>query len=347
MNKLPTVSFLIPTLNSGLVLERCLTSICAQDYPRRKIEIIIADGGSRDETRKIGQLFGAKIYDNRLKTGEAGKAVALKHAHGELVALVDSDNILPDKNWLKKMVKPFVDKQIIGSEPWQFTWRKRDGFITRYCALIGMNDPLVMFLGNYDRINLLTDKWTELEIEQKDKGGYIEIFLSSGLLPTIGANGTLLRRSLFKNSSVRDYFFDIDVIYSLSQKTSGSIKKFAKVKTGIVHLYCGSSISQFIRKQKRRVRDYLYYEELGIRKYPWRVFGWNTLRGKGLLTFIFYTVIFFPLIFQSIAGYRKKRDSAWFFHPFACMITLLIYGYNWIARVIFGVKLLKRRGYHQ
>ena len=338
-----SISVLIPTLNSARVLERCLQSIAKQDYPKNKIEIIIADGGSTDKTFQIAQKYDAKIYQNSLKTGEAGKAIALHHAKNDLVALIDSDNLLPTKDWLKKMVVPFSDPQIVGSEPWKFTWRKRDGFIDRYCALIGMNDPLVMFLGNYDRLNLLTDKWTELEIEQKEKDGYIEIPLSPGLLPTIGANGTILRRSIFKDYQVKNYLFDIDVIYELAQRNTKKFWKFAKVKTSIIHLYSHSSILQFFQKQKRRVKDYLYYESLGVRKYPWRVFGWNTMRGKGLCLFIFFTLSIFPLLFQSWRGYQKKKDWAWFLHPLACLLTLIIYSYYWIARIIFGVELFHRK----
>ncbi len=347
MSKFPSISVLMPTLNAARVLEESLSSIASQDYPKELVDIIIADAGSTDETVKIAKKFGAKIFENPLKTGEAGKAVALRQAQGELVALIDSDNILPTKDWFRQMVRPFSDPEIIGSEPWQYTWRKEDGFITRYCALIGMNDPLVMFLGNYDRLNLLSGRWTELEVAQEDKGPYIEIKLLPGLLPTIGANGTFLRRNIFENHQIGDYLFDIDVLYDLAQKNLGPVKKFAKVKVGIIHLYCGSSILQFIRKQRRRIKDYLYYEKLGVRKYPWRVFGWSTTRGRGLLIFIFSTATIFPLFLQSLLGFRKKKDGAWFFHPLACLITLFIYGHNWIARVFFGVGILDRRGYGQ
>lgn len=346
--KLPSISVIIPVLNSGKVLDQCLSSIVTQDYPKELIEILVADGGSTDQTVMIAEKFGAKILNNPLKTGEAGKAVAVKSAKNELLALIDSDNVLPQKDWLARMVEPFESPETIGTEPIEYTWRASDGFITRYCALIGMNDPLVMFLGNYDRMNVLSGVWTELEIEQTDKENYILVTLTRGLLPTIGANGTMLRRSLLIDYGVGDYLFDIDVIYDLINRSDETcLRKFAKVKVGIVHLYCGSDVFQFIRKQKRRVRDYLYYEKLGIRKYPWRVFSMSSMRGRGLLFFILANVTFFPLLIQAVIGYRKKADGAWFFHPFACAITLWVYGYNWIARNLFGVNVLDRTNYRQ
>lgn len=344
----PSISVIMPTLNAGRVLGACLRAIRAQDYPQDLVEIIVADGGSQDETVAVAKSFGAQVYDNPLKTGEAGKAVALQHARGELVALIDSDNILPQSDWLLRMTTPFADPEIIGAEPLEYTWRPQDGFITRYCALLGVNDPLVFFLGNYDRLSQLSGVWTELELEQKDRGDYLEITLHRGLLPTIGANGTLLRRRLLEGYKIGDYFFDIDFLYDLVNRAGEeSLKKFAKVKIGIVHLYCGSDVFQFVRKQKRRVKDYLYYEKIGIRKYPWRVFSWSSLRGRGVIFFIFANLTVLPLFWQSLMGFGKKRDWAWFFHPLACWITLVIYGYNWLARNIFGVNVLDRRNYRQ
>jgi glycosyltransferase involved in cell wall biosynthesis len=336
---LPSISILIPTLNAASVLEECLKSIATQDYPRKKIEIIIADGGSTDKTLEIAKKYGVKIYRNPLKTGEAGKAVALKKAKNELVALIDSDNVLPDKNWFKEMVEPFSDPEIIGSEPWKFTYRKQDGFIDRYCALLGINDPLCHFLGNYDRLNKLTGKWTNLPVEQEDKVRWLKVTLKPGAIPTIGANGTVLRREvLVKSGLVGDYLFDINIIARLANKKP---VKFAKVKTGIIHLYCGSDIEKFIRKQKRRIKDYLYYQKIGVRKYPWHQ------RNKiGLLKFVFSCVTILPLLYQTVKGYFKKPDFAWLFHPLACWITEWVYGIEVIVGM-FSTTELSRKSWGQ
>jgi len=335
----PSISILIPTLNAASFLGKCFESINKQDYPRNKIEIIIADGGSTDKTLAIAKKYKARIYSNPLKTGEAGKAVACKKAKNELVALVDSDNYLPSKDWLRQMVAPFTDKEIIGSEPWEYTYRRGDGFIDRYCALMGMNDPLCYFLGNYDRLNVLSGKWTGLSLEEKDKGGWIKITLKPPSIPTIGANGTILRREpVLKSGLIGDYLFDIDII---TQIASQKPVKFAKVKTGIIHLYCGSDISKFIRKQKRRIKDYLYYQKIGARKYPWE--QQNKL---GLLKFVLSCITLLPLVYQSAKGYLKKPDSTWLFHPLACWITFWVYTKEMILAK-FGVTEMSRERWRQ
>jgi len=342
----PFISVLIPTLNASSVLEGSLKSVANQDYPQDKIEIIIADGGSTDDTLGIISKFQIlnpklqiKVLPNPLKTGEAGKAVALRHARGELVALIDSDNVLPEKNWLRRMVEPFSDPEIIGSEPWEFTYRRRDGFIDRYCALMGMNDPLCYFLGNYDRRNVLSGKWTGLSVEQEDKGGWVKVTLKPPAIPTIGANGTILRREILdKSGLVGNYLFDIDIIASLAAKKP---VKFAKVKTGIIHLYCGSNTGKFIRKQKRRVKDYLYYQKIGVRNYPWQ--KQNKL---GLLRFVFSCITIVPLIYQSLKGFFKKPDLAWFFHPLACWVTLGVYTTEGIESRL-NIKQISRKEWRQ
>ena len=137
----PSISIITPTYNSAKTLTFCLDSIKNQDY-RGDIEIIIADGGSTDSTLVIAQKYTDKIYPNPLKTGEAGKAAGVKHAKNEIIALIDSDNILPSKDWLSRMIEPFQDREIAGTEPLYYTYRKEDGYITRYCAMLGMNHTI-------------------------------------------------------------------------------------------------------------------------------------------------------------------------------------------------------------
>ena len=314
---LPMLSVVTPTYNSSKTLEKCLASIRDQDYPQEKIEIIIADGGSTDSTLEIAKKYTRKIFDNPLKTGEAGKEVGVKRATGNIIVLIDSDNILPDQDWMRRMVAPFEDPDIVGTEPLYYTYRKEDGYITRYCAMIGMNDPLCLFIGNYDRCCLITGRWTDLAVQQEDKGGYIKITIPEKEVPTIGANGFLIRKEMLEQCEIGDYLFDIDIIFELTQK---GFRHYGKVKTGIIHIFSGT-VSTFIRKQRRRINDYNYYKKINLRKYPW-----SSVTRKKLLLFVFFTLTGIPLLWQMLQGTEKKRDWAWLFHIPACWLTLLIYG---------------------
>ena len=255
----PFVSFLVPTLNSARTLGECLRSIRAQDWPADRREIVVADAGSSDGTVGLARDAGAKVVPNGLRTGEAGKAAAAKAAAGDVFALVDSDNVLPDPGWLRRMVAPLADPGIAASEPLRYDARPSDPPLVRYFARLGMNDPFCLFVGNYDRECAVTGRWTELPVEAEDRGGHLDVRLRAGSpFPTIGANGFVVRRSALASARWDPYWFDVDILRDVAAASPDGTVRVAKVKTGIVHLYC-ATMDDFRRKQERRVRDFLAF----------------------------------------------------------------------------------------
>ena len=323
------LSIVIPSLNSEKTLGACLGAIRSQSLPRESYEIVMADAGSSDRTLEIAQEFGVDtVVANPLKTGEAGKAAGIKAAKGDVIALVDSDNILPDSGWLERMLAPCSDPEVIASEPLEYTWRKEDPALTRYFALLGMNDPICLFTGNYDRVSAVTGKWTELSVFEEDKGGYLKLKLAASSLPTIGANGFVFRRILLDGVKWEPYLFDIDILYDRILK-EGSVC-VAKVKTGIVHLYC-ARLGDFVRKQKRRIRDFLYFSQEKERIYPW-----DAQRKTGIILFCLATATILPLAWQAVKGFVRRRDAAWFYHIPVCWTTLIVYSAGVLFKVFGG-----------
>ena len=360
------LSIVIPVLNSEQTLPECLAAIRGQTLPRTDYEIVLADAGSTDRTLEIAHEAGVDvIVPNPLRTGEAGKTAGIKAAHGEIIALVDSDNILPDAGWLERMLAPFADPEIVATEPIAYTSRPQDPALTRYFALLGMNDPICLFTRNYDRICAITGRWTGLPIVGTDpsvvgtgpsvalgtgpsvagtgpsaalgtdpsvvgtgpSGGYLKLRLGAAALPTIGANGFVFRRELLDGTNWDPYLFDIDILYERIRR-DGEVC-VAKVKTGIVHLYC-SKLGDFARKQKRRIRDFLYFAQEKKRSYPW-----DKQKRTGVLLFCLATVTVLPLVVQMIRGWRRRPDCAWLYHVPVCWLTLWIYGLGTLSKV-FG-----------
>lgn len=86
----PTVSIVIPVLNEGRILRGCLDALAKQDYPAI-IEIVIADGGSTDETRQLAEATpGVKLVDNPRRSRPAGLNVAIAQAVGQVLVRVDA-----------------------------------------------------------------------------------------------------------------------------------------------------------------------------------------------------------------------------------------------------------------
>ena len=93
MRSLPLVSVNVRTYNSAKTLKETLESVVAQTY--KNIEIILADGFSKDNTIKIAQSFGAKVHFAD-KLGDARKQNQ-KNSLGKYVLSLDSDQILEPK----------------------------------------------------------------------------------------------------------------------------------------------------------------------------------------------------------------------------------------------------------
>ncbi len=108
----PKVSIVVPAHNEESSIYECLESIRSSNYPKGKIEVIVVDDGSTDNTlRIINEFKGAKtIRQNHLGKAEALNAGILNSSHG-IVFTVDADTTL-DKNCIKEIVKPFSDREM-------------------------------------------------------------------------------------------------------------------------------------------------------------------------------------------------------------------------------------------
>jgi glycosyltransferase involved in cell wall biosynthesis len=49
----PLVTIAMPAYNEEKYIEACIASVQQQDYPHDRIEILVADGRSTDNTREI------------------------------------------------------------------------------------------------------------------------------------------------------------------------------------------------------------------------------------------------------------------------------------------------------
>ena len=332
----PSVSCVIPTLNSARTLEACLSSIRMQEYPG-DLEIVLVDAGSTDATLDIARRHGVdQVLDNPLTTGEAGKARGLRAARGEIVCFVDSDNFLVGVDWLARMVAPFRDSDVVSAEPLRWAYRRSDGYVDRYCALTGVNDPASLFVGNYGRYSHLTGRWTGFPAETRKADGYIRVRVDPELLPTMGANGYLVRAEALRGIVTSDFLFDIDAVGELAR---AGFEVVARVDTAIGHSFA-RGYGDFVRKTRRRARDYLYYSGLGSRTYPWARYRW------GLVRFALFTVLTVPLLVQAATGYARRPDAAWLFHPVACWATLVVYASE-VLRAQFRQERHGRREWRQ
>lgn len=100
----PFVSVIIPVRNGAGRIENCLDSISVQNYPKERMEVIVADGLSTDNTKEIARSKGAIVIDNPRVIQGAGKNEAMKIAKGELIAFSEDDCVVPE-DWVSTGVE--------------------------------------------------------------------------------------------------------------------------------------------------------------------------------------------------------------------------------------------------
>jgi succinoglycan biosynthesis protein ExoA len=90
----PFVSIILPIRNEERFIGRCLEAIMVQDYPRDRFEVLVSDGMSTDQTRKIvasyRSRFGSlRLIDNPGGIVSTGLNAAVPLARGDIVIRVD------------------------------------------------------------------------------------------------------------------------------------------------------------------------------------------------------------------------------------------------------------------
>src|SRR5262245_36417354 len=90
----PRVTIAMPAFNEEHYIEACIRSVQAQDYPRDRIEILVADGRSTDRTREIlADLAAAdpriRMIDNPDRLQAPGLNRLVRECTGDILVRMD------------------------------------------------------------------------------------------------------------------------------------------------------------------------------------------------------------------------------------------------------------------
>lgn len=147
----PRISFVIPVRNDAVRLRRCVTSIVANCYPADRVEIIVADNGSHDDSAAVATQAGARVVSLPGLLVSELRNRAAEYATGEILAFVDADHeIAPE--WLACAAATFSDPTIaaVGAlceAPKDGTWVQRTYDLLRRRS-VGLRDVDWLGSGN-------------------------------------------------------------------------------------------------------------------------------------------------------------------------------------------------------
>ena len=107
----PTVSMVVPCYNESKTLAHTIDSLLAMEYPKERLEVLVIDDGSTDNTGEIGQEYANRFPQVKYFHKEnGGKYTALNFAiertQAQLVGCLDADSFA-ERDALVEVVKRF------------------------------------------------------------------------------------------------------------------------------------------------------------------------------------------------------------------------------------------------
>jgi cellulose synthase/poly-beta-1,6-N-acetylglucosamine synthase-like glycosyltransferase len=110
--ELPEVSLIVAAYDEEEVIEAKVANALALDYPRERLQVIVASDGSGDATAERARAAGADLVLELPRGGKiAAQNAAAERASGEVLAFSDANSLWrPDA--LRRLVEPFADSGV-------------------------------------------------------------------------------------------------------------------------------------------------------------------------------------------------------------------------------------------
>lgn len=313
---LPYVSFIMPTLNTGAILDNCLASIAKQTYPRDRYEIILADAHSTDATREIAKEYGAIVLDDDGKNMEEGKRLALKHARGEFIVFVDADNEITHSDYIEMAVKALASNpQALGVESYYLPSPKMSSFCAYLSHLLHISDPICWLMSA-----------NPILVEQSGDVERWRLPDNTFSYP-LGANGFVFRRADLESVKANEHFQDTHAALHLMRAGK---REWLRIRGRGVHHYYVQTLWGFIQKRRRATVHFLRVQEEAKT-------NWMKERPPvPLWLAAVYCMTLVGPMFHTLRGIFRDRDWRWLWHVAASPAS--VFGNAW------GVWTYRQRG---
>jgi len=107
------LSIIIPTLNEEKYLPLLLDSLKSETF--KDYEVIVSDGGSKDQTLAIARRAGCRtVIDDKVKHPSRQRNIGATLAQGEILLFLDADTVL-NPDFLSLAVEEFHRRKLVGA----------------------------------------------------------------------------------------------------------------------------------------------------------------------------------------------------------------------------------------
>jgi glycosyltransferase involved in cell wall biosynthesis len=112
LNLNTTVSVIIPTYCEEETIEGCLKSVVNQKFDYGRIESIVVDSHSPDDTQLVAKRSADKVLDLNARGVGRARNVGAKVAEGQILLFLDADTYL-ETNFVSEMYRAFADRRVV------------------------------------------------------------------------------------------------------------------------------------------------------------------------------------------------------------------------------------------
>lgn len=199
-NSQPLVSVIVVNYNGRSHLEECFGSLLKTDYPKKKMELIMVDNSSSDDSVGFvkSSFPSVKVIINKVNNYCQSNNLAIRRSKAKYVALLNNDTKV-DKSWLKELVRVI--------EP--------DNSIAAVGSKLLLSDGRIQNAGH---IELPDFYWEERGFgEDKAKFSKEEEVASLCGAAVLYRREAILRAGLFDEDFVM-YMEDVDMAFRLKKK---------------------------------------------------------------------------------------------------------------------------------
>jgi len=113
----PALTVVMPVYNEALFIENTLNQLLDQDCPSDFFEVIVADGGSTDNTREVVANIANShpnihLFDNPKKRSSSARNIGFMHGQGDYFLVIDGHCYIPSRTLLTDAVNFFREQKV-------------------------------------------------------------------------------------------------------------------------------------------------------------------------------------------------------------------------------------------
>lgn len=330
----PKVSIMIATYNSEKLIRRTLDAIVQQTYPKDKMEIIIVDGGSNDNTVAIAKDYGCKIFLNDKTEPVNAKLIGARNATGKYLVTIDHDEVMENCRSIELKVKALMENPdckvaFCSGYKRPLNYPKLNQYISEF------GDPFSLFMYGLSKGDRFLEKILRRNYQIEDKNEYIVVsFRNCQKQPIfeLCCVGTMIDRDYFlkipqafENGGIMVHLFYI----MLEQGED----KVVLIKNDALAHYSVDSLKAYFPKLKWRICNNIHFQEMGESGFSGREQYQTGMKYKKFL-FIPYTVSVIVPFIHSVYLSVTRRNSVFLLHPILCWYVLIQILYQYSIKLI-------------